>query len=101
MFLCFPAACPSNKQQPNTLLYHHEHFDGSGYPDQLKGQAIPVFARIVALADVYDAISRKKPYGDPHNSFEALNIMMKEMANQFDKKLLIEFVRFMGPQYRN
>lgn len=83
------------------ILYHHEHFDGSGYPDQLKGHAIPLFAQIVALSDVYDAISRKKPYGDPHNSFEALNIMMKEMANQFDKKLLIEFVRFMGPQYRD
>lgn len=82
------------------ILYHHEHFDGSGYPDHLKGRAIPLFAQIVGLADVYDAISRKKPYGDPHNSFEALNIMMKDMPNQFDKKLLIEFVRFMGPQYR-
>jgi len=49
---------------------------------------------------VYDAIARKKPYGDAYGSFETLNIMMKEMVNQFDKKLLLEFVRFMGPQDR-
>lgn len=82
------------------VLYHHEHFDGSGYPGHLKGRAIPFFAQIIALSDVYDAIARKKPYGDAYGSFETLNIMMKEMGNQFDKKLLMEFIRFMGPQER-
>jgi HD-GYP domain-containing protein (c-di-GMP phosphodiesterase class II) len=82
----------------NGILYHHEHFDGSGYPGHLKGRAIPLFAQIVSLSDVYDAVSRKKPYGSPHNSFETLNIMMKDMGHQFDKKLLKEFILFMGPK---
>ncbi|MBP0645178.1 HD domain-containing protein, partial [Mycobacterium tuberculosis] len=46
-------------------LRHHEKWDGSGYPDGLKGDAIPESARIVALADVFDALSMKRPYKDP------------------------------------
>ncbi len=90
-----------DKEVLDGVLSHHEHFDGSGYPGNLKGRAIPLFAQIISLSDVYDALLRKKPYGDTHSAFEALNIMMTEMGNQFDKKLLKEFIRFMGPQYRD
>jgi len=83
----------------DAVKYHHEHFDGSGYPEQLKGKDIPLFAQIICIADVYDAISSKKSYRDAHNSFETLNMMKSDMGAQFDKRLLMEFIKFMGPQY--
>lgn len=59
------SAAPVFKLASEVALRHHEKWDGSGYPDGLKGDAIPESARIVALADVYDALSMKRPYKEP------------------------------------
>ncbi|MBP3741484.1 MAG: HD domain-containing protein [Treponema sp.] len=71
----------------NVAHYHHEKYDGSGYPEGLKGEDIPLEARIMAIADVYDALVSKRVYKESM-SFEAANkIMTESFGSHFDKKL--------------
>ncbi len=79
------------------VRYHHERHDGYGYPERLKGRSIPLFAQIIALCDVYSALSTKRVYKDAHTAHEALHILETEMAPAFDKTLLGEFIAFMYP----
>ena len=65
-------------------LYHHEKWDGSGYPQGLAGEAIPLAARIVALADVYDALSSARPYKPAFPEEEVLRIMAEGVGKHFD-----------------
>ncbi len=58
-------------------LAHHERWDGSGYPFGLRGERIPLSGRIVAVADVYDALRSRRPYKPPYDHEKALEIMMK------------------------
>ena len=71
----------------NVAHYHHERWDGSGYPEGLKGEEIPLEARIMAIADVYDALVSKRVYKDSMSFEEANNIIMEGMGKHFDKKL--------------
>ena len=72
----------------NVAHYHHERMDGSGYPDGLKGEAIPLEARIMAIADVYDALVSRRVYKDAF-SFEKADAIIREgMGAQFDPRLL-------------
>ncbi|MGE4496772.1 MAG: HD domain-containing phosphohydrolase [Deferribacterales bacterium] len=64
--------------------YHHERYDGSGYPDGLKGQCIPLEARIVALADVFDALTSKRPYKQAWPFEQAVEYIMGEKGKHFD-----------------
>ncbi|MDQ7833323.1 MAG: response regulator [Desulfovibrionaceae bacterium] len=73
-------------------LSHHERFDGTGYPHGLSGQAIPVFGRICAVADVYDALVSKRPYKDAYPEEVALSIMGKERGRHFDPAVLDVFL---------
>lgn len=76
----------------NVAHYHHERVDGSGYPEGLKGDAIPLCARIMAVADVYDALVSKRVYKEKM-SFEKANAIIKEgMGSQFDAALLPYYV---------
>lgn len=61
----------------NIAAWHHECFDGSGYPDRLEGDAIPLEARIVALADVYDALRSSRPYKDAQSHHDACEIIKR------------------------
>lgn len=61
----------------NIALYHHEKYDGSGYPYGLRGDEIPIEAQIVALIDVYDALRSERPYKKSYSHFEALEILFK------------------------
>lgn len=81
------------------IKYHHEKFDGSGYPDSLPGEEIPFFAQIIAISDVFSALSTKRVYKDAHSSFNALSIMKNEMIGNFNPKLLLNFIKFMGQHY--
>ncbi|HUD43336.1 MAG TPA: two-component system response regulator [Dokdonella sp.] len=65
-------------------LRHHERWDGSGYPDGLKGEAIPLPARIVALADVYDALTSERPYKAAWSSEEAFDYIKAHRGTLFD-----------------
>lgn len=71
----------------NVAHYHHERMDGSGYPDGLKGDAIPLEARIMAIADVYDALVSKRVYKDAFSFEKADQIILEGMGTQFDPRL--------------
>ncbi|MBO4414836.1 MAG: HD domain-containing protein [Lachnospiraceae bacterium] len=71
----------------NVAHYHHERWDGSGYPEGLKGEDIPIEARIMAIADVYDALVSKRVYKDAMSFSQADNIILEGMGKHFDKQL--------------
>lgn len=73
-------------------LYHHEKWDGSGYPEGLKGTEIPLSARIVALADVYDALTSKRPYKDPIPHKKTLEIIKEGRGSHFDPDIVDAFL---------
>ncbi len=71
----------------NVAHYHHERWDGTGYPEGLKGESIPLEARIMAIADVYDALVSKRVYKESMSFEQADKIIMEGMGKHFDKKL--------------
>lgn len=71
----------------NVAHFHHERWDGSGYPEGLKGEQIPIEARIMAVADVYDALVSKRVYKDAMSFEKADSIMMESFGKHFDKQL--------------
>ena len=73
-------------------LSHHEKFDGSGYPDGLQGNKIPLSARIVALADVYDALTSSRSYKQAYSHEMARKIILKESMRHFDPVIVDAFV---------
>ena len=77
----------------NVAHYHHERFDGSGYPKGLKGEEIPLEARIMAIADVYDALVSKRVYKDRMSFEDADEIIMEGMGKHFDKNLEPYYVK--------
>jgi putative two-component system response regulator len=72
----------------NIARWHHERFDGTGYPDGLRGVAIPLEARIVAIADVYDALRAARAYKSAWPHGRAVHAMMNESPGHFDPVLL-------------
>ncbi len=73
-------------------LYHHERWDGKGYPRGLKGSEIPLPARIVAIADSYDAMRASRPYNIPLSHKEAVNEIRRCSGTQFDPALVKVFL---------
>lgn len=73
-------------------MYHHEKWDGTGYPEGLKGTEIPSPARIVAIADVYDALRSKRVYKDGFTHEKAVEIIMREKGKAFDPELIDIFL---------
>jgi HD-GYP domain-containing protein (c-di-GMP phosphodiesterase class II) len=77
-------ALPHAGMLRNVVRHHHEAVDGSGYPDGLRGEAIPVEARIVTVADVYDALTSRRRYKAPWLPEEAIAYLMERAGQQFD-----------------
>ncbi len=77
---------------------HHEHFDGYGYPAGLAGEGIHKVSRLATIIDVYDALTTRRPYAPAREPYKALELMLNEMAPQFDMPLLRAFVKFLGPK---
>ncbi len=75
------------------ILYHHERWDGSGYPEGLKGREIPIEARLLAITDVYDALTTARPYHPPHPEFEVLQFLKINAGKHFDPDLVPIFVK--------
>lgn len=71
---------------------HHERWDGTGYPRGLKGEKIPLAARIFALADVWDSLTSERPYRKPMTRVEALNYIKNGSGNHFDPNLVEKFI---------
>lgn len=73
------------------ILAHHEKFDGSGYPRELRGSAIPLGARIFAVADVFDAVTTFRPYRMPVSHADALALIRRESGRHFDPEVVAGF----------
>ncbi len=80
------------KMSASIALSHHEKYDGTGYPQGLKGEEIPLCARIVALADVYDALSSKRVYKTAFTHDVAKSIIIKDSGNHFDPVMVEAFL---------
>jgi HD-GYP domain-containing protein (c-di-GMP phosphodiesterase class II) len=70
------------------VRHHHEAFDGSGYPDRLRGQEIPLAARIVAVCDGFDALTSTRPYRPARSAREASEILRADRGRQWDPDLV-------------
>ncbi len=77
----------------NIARSHHERWDGKGYPDGLKGEEIPLCARIVAVADVFDALTSERPYKKAFDYDRSVSIIIKESGAHFDPKVVNAFIR--------
>lgn len=77
----------------DVAYYHHERWDGGGYPFGLRGEDIPLSARIVALADVYDALTTRRRYKPAYSHAEALEHIQVERGKQFDPEIVDAFVQ--------
>lgn len=73
-------------------LSHHEYYDGNGYPNKLKGDQIPLCGRVMAVADVYDALVSRRPYKDPYPHEVAVQEILKGKGAQFDPDVVDAFV---------
>ena len=80
------------REAANIVLAHHERFDGSGYPNGLRGEEIPIEARILAVADAYDAMTSKRPYGAVLSREEARDEIRRNAGTQFDPTVAAAFL---------
>ena len=80
----------------NAVLYHHERWDGSGYPEQLEGHEIPPEARILAVADAYDAMTSDRPYRSALSHAEAVAEVERCAGTQFDPQVASAFLALDG-----
>lgn len=78
------------------LATHHERFDGSGYPNGLKGTDIPVLGRIAGIVDSYDAMVSKRPYAETMSTFTAMRQLQKLGKDKFQKEMIDQFVQAVG-----
>jgi len=93
-----------NSEQLNdakdVVKYHHEKYDGTGYLHGLSGESIPLNARIFAIADVFDALTSKRPYKEPFSYEKAYEIMKQDSGSHFDPKLLDLFFQIVPNLYK-
>ncbi|MEK7816630.1 MAG: HD-GYP domain-containing protein, partial [Actinomycetota bacterium] len=74
------------------IRHHHERFDGNGYPDELKGGEIPLGARILCVADAFEAMTSERSYRPPISKEEAVNELKRWSGTQFDPKVVEAFI---------
>jgi response regulator RpfG family c-di-GMP phosphodiesterase len=87
----FGAAFADLSVARSLVRHHHERWDGTGYPDRLAGEAIPPTARLAALADVYDALRRKRAHKPAYSHARAVQCILREMAGAFDPVVVRAF----------
>jgi HD-GYP domain-containing protein (c-di-GMP phosphodiesterase class II) len=75
------------------ILSHHERWDGKGYPQGLKGNEIPKLARIVSIADTYDAMTSERPYKTARRHSEAIAEILRCSGTQFDPQIVEAFYK--------
>ena len=85
----------------DVVLHHHEKYNGNGYPDGLKAEQIPLNARIFAVADVFDALTSKRPYKEPYTPEYALRLMLSDVGSHFDPEIYDLFSKNVGEIYEN
>ena len=75
------------------IRHHHEFFDGQGYPDRLAGEGIPIFSRIISIADNYDAMATRRVYQDAKCHSEVIDIMSGEIGHKHDPLIFAVFIK--------
>jgi HD-GYP domain-containing protein (c-di-GMP phosphodiesterase class II) len=75
------------------IFYHHERWDGKGYPSGIKGDEIPIGARIIAIADVYEALTSNRPYRKAYSREKAIQIIREGSGKQFDPRIVSVFLK--------
>ena len=80
------------------ILFHHEHYDGSGYPAHLKGDQIPLLSRIISIVDAFDAMITRRPYKRPYTIEEAIEFLRNAEGTQFDPKLTELFIEMLNSE---
>jgi putative two-component system response regulator len=86
---------PLLKAASTISLTHHEKWDGSGYPNQLRGEEIPLIGRIIAVVDVFDALTTERPYKKAWPIEEAIALLQREAGQHFDPELIPLFLNIM------
>jgi HD-GYP domain-containing protein (c-di-GMP phosphodiesterase class II) len=86
---------------PEIVWSHHEKFDGSGYPRGLRGMEIPLGARIIAVADVFEALTSKRHYRDPMPLEKAFSLLRNESGTTFDPAIVEPFIRYYNRTYEH
>lgn len=87
--------CDVSRFYVETVLYHHEAWNGRGYPVGLKGEEIPTSARILAIADVYDVLTSRRPYKAPLTAAEARERLSQGSGENFDPTILRAFLNLL------
>jgi HD-GYP domain-containing protein (c-di-GMP phosphodiesterase class II) len=95
------AAAPALKEAARLVRASHERFDGSGYPDSLCGEEIPLGARIIAVCDAYDAMVSKRPYRSRMSPEVALEEIRRCAGTQFDPHVVDAFCTALGERARD
>lgn len=80
------------ERERKIIRHHHENFDGSGYPDGLAGEAIPLLSRLIAVADAYDAMTTDRPYRLSMSREDAMMELRRNTGSQFDPKVVDAFI---------
>ena len=84
-------ALPDFDEIALTIRHHHEAFDGSGYPDHLVGEAIPLLSRILLIVDAYDAMTTGRPYHSARTHEQAMGILQSESGKKLDPEIFNKF----------
>lgn len=80
------------------IRHHHERYDGTGYPDNLKGDEIPILARIFSVVDAYDALTSQRPYNAVNNARQALDVLRASKGKYFDPQVVDAFAAMIEEQ---
>ncbi len=83
------------KESAYVVLFHHEHYDGSGYPAHLKGDQIPLLSRIISIVDAFDAMITERPYKKAYSIDDAIEYLRKGRGTHFDPKLTDLFIEML------
>ncbi|MEN3045966.1 MAG: HD domain-containing phosphohydrolase [Candidatus Hydrothermales bacterium] len=83
------------KQVLPLIKYHHENWDGTGYPEQLKGEEIPLGSQIISICDVYDAITHERSYADKLSKQEAIELLKNLRGNKFGPVIVDKFIELL------
>lgn len=94
-------AYPELSEYSKHILSHHEHFDGTGYPNGLVGDNIPLISRIISVADAYDAMISERTYKEAINITDAITELESESGKQFDPTVVKAFVTYLKKETQN
>lgn len=83
------------------VMYHHERWDGKGYPRGLEGENIPLYSRIIAVADSYDAMTHDRPYSMAMKHEEAIRELINGSGTQFDARIVNAFLKLSKTEYED